>query len=213
MYREGFETVLFYKALFVSGGGAGATGPILGGMGAAAVVLVALYVAIRRFGVRLPLKPFFAVTSAFLYWMAFTFAGHGIAELQAGGFVGTTVIPWLPRFPRLGIYPTLETTLAQGVLVLLALGALAWVFVIEPRRLRVTRELVPDEGMTARAAAGASTNGGGLLGAAVDGRALLDRDDRDLLRSLERMDADLAEIRSEIARIRRRLEGAGRVAG
>ncbi len=211
VYREGFETVLFYKALFVSGGGAGATGPILGGMGAAAVVLVVLYVAIQRFGVRLPLKPFFAVTSAFLYWMAFTFAGHGIAELQAGGFVGTTVVPWLPRLPRLGIYPTLETTLAQGVLVLLALGALAWVFVVEPRRLRVTRELVPDEGMTVRAAATGS--GDGVRGAAAPGAAepaLRERIDRDLVRSLERIDADLAEIRSEIARMRRRLEGAPR---
>jgi high-affinity iron transporter len=213
VYREGFETVLFYKALFVSGGGAAATGPILGGMGAAAVVLVVLYVAIQRFGVRLPLKPFFAVTSAFLYWMAFTFAGHGIAELQAGGFVGTTVIPWLPRLPRLGVYPTLETTLAQGALVLLALAALAWVFVVEPRRLRVTRELVPDEGMTARAAAAAPTNGRGPHGTAVHGPVPGDHDDRELLRSLERMDADLAEIRNEIARIRRRREGAPKAAG
>ncbi|HSF01973.1 MAG TPA: FTR1 family protein, partial [Solirubrobacterales bacterium] len=206
VYREGFETVLFYKALFVSGGGPAATGPILGGMAAAAAVLVVLYVAIQRFGVRLPLKPFFAVTSAFLYWMAFTFAGHGIAELQAGGMVGTTVIPWLPRLPRLGIYPTLETALAQGSLLLLALGALVWVFLIEPRRLRVTRELVPDGGMAARAAATASTNGGSAHHpalAAMDGRVV--GDDLELLRSLERMDADLAEIRSEIARIRGRL--------
>jgi hypothetical protein len=182
-------------------------------MGAAAVVLVVLYVAIQRFGVRLPLKPFFAVTSAFLYWMAFTFAGHGIAELQAGGFVGTTVIPWLPRLPRLGVYPTLETTLAQGALVLLALAALAWVFVVEPRRLRVTRELVPDEGMTARAAAAAPTNGRGPHGTAVHGPVPGDHDDRELVRSLERMDADLAEIRNEIARIRRRREGAPKAAG
>jgi high-affinity iron transporter len=211
VYREGFETVLFYKALFVSGGGAGATGPILGGMGAGAVALVVLYVAIQRFGVRLPLKPFFAVTSAFLYWMAFTFAGHGIAELQAGGFVSTTVIPWLPRLPRLGIYPTLETTLAQGVLVLLALGAVAWVFLVEPRRLGVTQALVPDEGMAARAAVSASANGR-EPGVAGDAPALVDRDDRDLLRSLERMDADLAEIRSEIARIRSRLLRAPKAA-
>ncbi len=211
VYREGFETVLFYKALFVSGGGAAATAPILGGMGAAAVVLVVLYVAIQRFGVRLPLKPFFAVTSAFLYWMAFTFAGHGIAELQAGGFVGTTVIPWLPRVPRLGVYPTLETTLVQGVLVLLALGALAWVFLIEPRRLRVTRELVPDDGMASRAAVSTSSRGD-VPGAAVGAAALGEGDDRDLLRSLERMDADLAEIRSEIARIRRQLLRAPKTA-
>jgi high-affinity iron transporter len=135
VYREGFETVLFYKALFVSGG-AGAMAPILAGMAVGAVVLVVLFIAIQRFGVRLPLKPFFAVTSAFLYWMAFTFAGHGIAELQAGGLVGTTPVTWLPWAPRLGMYPTLETALAQGALLLLALGAVLWTFVVEPWRAR-----------------------------------------------------------------------------
>ena len=48
-----------------------------------------VYVAIHRFGLRLPLKPFFGVTSAFLYYMAFVFAGKGIAELQEGGLVTT----------------------------------------------------------------------------------------------------------------------------
>jgi high-affinity iron transporter len=85
VYREGFETVLFYKALFVSGGSAVGAMPVVAGMVAGGVILVGVYVAIHRFGVRLPLKPFFGVTSAFLYYMAFVFAGKGIAELQEGG--------------------------------------------------------------------------------------------------------------------------------
>ena len=64
----------------------------LAGMAVGAVVLAAVYVAIHRFGVRLPLKPFFGVTSAFLYYMAFVFAGQGIAELQEGGLVSTTPV-------------------------------------------------------------------------------------------------------------------------
>ncbi|HJS48093.1 MAG TPA: FTR1 family protein, partial [Gemmatimonadales bacterium] len=205
VYREGFETVLFYKALFVSGGG-GATGPILAGMAAASAVLLGLYIAIRRFGVRLPLKPIFAVTSAFLYWMAFTFAGHGIAELQAGGIVGTTVLPWLPRAPRLGIHPTLETTLAQGVLALLALGALAWVFVVEPRRARARPGVVAPV-IGARAPTPASAV---ALPRPVGRPPYSPGDEPDLLRSLDRMDADLAEIRGEIGRLRARLVRAER---
>ena len=88
----------------------------------------------NRFGVRLPLKPFFAVTSAFLYYMAFVFAGGGIAELQEGGFVPMTPVSWAPRIPALGLHPTVETLAAQGVLLALALLALVWTFVIEPRR-------------------------------------------------------------------------------
>jgi high-affinity iron transporter len=135
VYREGFETVLFYKALFLtSGPGGSPVVPVAGGIVVGSFILVAVYIAIHRFGVRLPLKPFFGVTSAFLYYMAFVFAGAGIAELQEGGTVPMTPVPWAPRIPALGIHPTVETLAAQLVLVVLAAVALVWTFVIEPRR-------------------------------------------------------------------------------
>jgi high-affinity iron transporter len=98
------------------------------------VVLVGVYVAMSRFGLRLPLRPFFAVTSAFLYYMALVFAGAGIAELQEGGFVSLTPVGGVPRVPALGLHPTVETLTAQGLLLALAMVALLWTFVIEPRR-------------------------------------------------------------------------------
>ena len=134
VYREGFETVLFYKALFISAGPGAAAAPVLAGMLAGFILLVGVYVAMNRFGVRLPLKPFFAVTSAFLYYMALVFAGTGIAELQEGGFVSLTPVAGVPRVPAIGLHPTVETLTAQGLLVVLALVALVWTFVIEPRR-------------------------------------------------------------------------------
>jgi high-affinity iron transporter len=134
VYREGFETVLFYKALFISAGPGAAAAPVLAGMLAGFILLVGVYVAMNRFGVRLPLKPFFAVTSAFLYYMALVFAGTGIAELQEGGFVSLTPLAGVPRVPAIGLHPTVETLTAQGLLVVLALVALVWTFVIEPRR-------------------------------------------------------------------------------
>ncbi|MGZ8391362.1 MAG: FTR1 family protein, partial [Gemmatimonadales bacterium] len=134
VYREGFETVLFYKALFLTGSPGGSSMPIIAGILVGAAVLVVVYVAISRFGVRLPLKPFFGVTSAFLYYMAFVFAGKGVAELQGGGILPITIVDWVPRMPALGIYPTLESLLAQGVLLLLLLIALGWTFLIQPRR-------------------------------------------------------------------------------
>jgi len=192
VYREGFETMLFYKALFVAAGAGAGVMPVVAGIMAGSAVLVAAYLAINRFGVRLPLKPFFGVTSAFLYYMAFVFAGKGIAELQEGGLVGTTIVPWAPRIPALGIYPTLESLALQGVLLLLFIIALAWTFVIEPRRLAVTPVLVPEAGGSAPPRAPADSV------PPLDGET-------DLLRSLERMDADLAEMRSEIERIKRRM--------
>ena len=134
VYREGFETILFYKALLTSAQSAGAgTGAASGGavavaagIAAGAVVLVVVYFAITRFGVKVPLKPFFAVTSAMLYYMAFVFAGKGIADLQEAGLVRVSVVAWAPRIPFLGIYPTVQSLALQLVLVIMLLVAVVW---------------------------------------------------------------------------------------
>ncbi|MBA3659217.1 MAG: FTR1 family iron permease, partial [Gemmatimonadales bacterium] len=202
VYREGFETILFYKALFVSGGPGGAM-PVVGGMVAGSVVMVGVYLAINRFGIRLPLKPFFGFTSAFLYYMAFVFAGKGVAELQEGGLVGTTILPAAPRIPALGIYPTLESLAAQALLLVLALAALAWTFVIVPRRLRVAQVMVPGAAAPRRQRlrrrpTPVASQQSGAPGAGTE-----------LLRSLERMEADLAELRAEVERMKGHVTVAG----
>jgi high-affinity iron transporter len=141
VYREGVETILFYKALLVSGG-AGDVGTVAAGVALGAVALVGLYVAIMRLGVRIPMKPFFAVTGALLYYMAFVFAGKGIAELQEGGLVGTTVIAWLQwlRVPFLGIYPTVQSLALQ--LLLLVLAAVAAILMVRGRPPEAVRREV-----------------------------------------------------------------------
>jgi len=129
VYREGFETILFYKALLTSAGSAGgasAAGPVAAGIFLGGVALVIVYVAISRFGMKVPLKPFFAVTSAMLYYMAFVFAGKGIADLQESGILGTSVVEWAPRIPVLGIYPTVQSLSLQFLLIVLLLVAVVW---------------------------------------------------------------------------------------
>ena len=194
VYREGFETVLFYKALFLTGGQGGGTMPILAGILVGSVVMVGVYIAINRFGLRLPLKPFFGVTSAFLYYMAFVFAGKGVAELQEGGFIPTTILPGGPRLPALGVYPTVESLLAQGVLIVLLLVALVWTFVLAPRRLR-SAPLFPEPRQVNPAATSIPTP-------VPQGASL------ELLRSLERMEADLGEMRAEVERMKTNLTEA-----
>lgn len=137
VYREGFETVLFYAALLASadrtsGAGASVGAGIVVGLGVLAVV----YALMQRYGRRLPLKPFFAVTSALLYVMAFSFVGQGVAELQEAGYLPTTPLGWLPMLPALGIFPTMQTALLQALLVVALLAALLWVFWLEPRQQR-----------------------------------------------------------------------------
>ena len=114
VYREGVETVLFYRALLSTDATAGAA--ILAGLAVGLVGLGILCYAIYRFGVRIPLRPFFAGTSALLLLLAFIFAGKGVHELQEAGVVGESLLPFF-RFSALGIYPTLETLVSQAVVL------------------------------------------------------------------------------------------------
>jgi high-affinity iron transporter len=99
---------------------------VIAGIAAGALALVIVYVAIDRFGMKVPLKPFFTVTSAMLYYMAFVFAGKGIADLQESGLVRVSVVSWAPRIPMLGIYPTVQSLALQLLLILLLLVAVVW---------------------------------------------------------------------------------------
>jgi len=138
VYREGFETILFYKALFTSGGGASGV-PVVAGIAAGSVGLVAIYLLVNQLGLRVAMKPFFAVTGVMLYYMAFVFAGKGIAELQGAQLVPLTVIEGAPRIPVLGIYPTLESLIVQGLLLVLAVAAAIWVM-----RTKLKASAAPD---------------------------------------------------------------------
>jgi high-affinity iron transporter len=130
VYREGAETALFYQALFNEG--AGVMLPISLGIVVGTMVLAVIFTLFYRFGVRIPLRPFFAVTSVLLYYMAFVFMGKGIRELQEGNAAPITLIPGFPEFPALGIFATVETILAQ--LVLLVLFAIALLKTFWPKR-------------------------------------------------------------------------------
>ena len=131
VYREGFETILFYKALFTSAGSSSVS--VVGGIAAGAVGLVAIYLLVNQLGLRVAMKPFFAVTGVMLYYMAFVFAGKGIAELQGAQIIPLTVIEGAPRIPVFGIYPTLESIVVQGLLLALAIVAAVWALRPKPK--------------------------------------------------------------------------------
>jgi high-affinity iron transporter len=121
VYREMFEIVLFYQALWAQAGAAG-RGAVLGGMAAAAAALTAIAFASFTYSVRLPLGLFFGATSGLLALLAVVFAGHGVAALQEAGVVGMTGLGFDP-VPLLGIYPSAEAVGAQLlVLCIVALG-------------------------------------------------------------------------------------------
>jgi high-affinity iron transporter len=121
VYRELFEIILFYEALWAQTDAAGQRA-LIGGLVAAAVLLCATGWAIFRYSVRLPIGPFFAVMSVLLGLMAVIFAGNGAAALQEAGVIQSDPVEFI-SVPALGVYPTLQTLATQAfVLALVGLG-------------------------------------------------------------------------------------------
>ena len=124
VYREAFETVLFYQALWIEAGPEGHLA-VGAGFAAAAVGLVVLAWLILKIGLRLPLGWFFGGGSVLMAILAVVLAGKGIAALQEAGALPVGPLD-LPAIPSLGLYPTWQGVLTQLAVVLLIVGAVAY---------------------------------------------------------------------------------------
>lgn len=119
VYREVFETILFYQALWVQTAGDGKRMTLFG-FGAGVLALAILAWVIMRYSARLPLRQFFSVTGLLMFLLALVFAGKGVAALQEAGYIPVSPVSF-PRIDLLGIYPNLQGLLLQLGLLLLAL--------------------------------------------------------------------------------------------
>jgi high-affinity iron transporter len=132
VYREAFETVLFYQALWLQE--VNSQGAVIWGLITGTVLLLGLVVVVFKLGLRIPLKYFFSITSSLLYFLSFVFAGKGIRELQEAGIIGITPLGFIPQVDIIGLYPTLETTILQGILLVAFVVALLWTGFIKGER-------------------------------------------------------------------------------
>lgn len=124
VYRELFEVILFWEALWAQAGPA-AHAAVIGGAVGGIALLAAATVAIFRFGVRLPLGLFFSVCAILLLVMAVAFAGQGIAALQEAGLIPADPIAFV-RLPLLGVFPTVQTLAAQAAVVAIVVVVFLW---------------------------------------------------------------------------------------
>ncbi len=121
VFREGGETVLFYIGIAPSISNA----DLIGGLALGTIILVIAAILILGLGLKIPLKPFFLITSLLIYYLGFKFVGSGIHALQVAKIISTNPANFLPNWEPLGLYPTWETTLVQISILLVAL-ALVW---------------------------------------------------------------------------------------
>ena len=140
VFREGFETVLFYEAVAARAAGAVGQSLLVGGFLTGCAALGVLFLAFQRLGPKIPLRAFFNVTGGLLYFMAFRFAGAGVRELQEAGVIRETSVGFVPDSPLLvqwlGMFPYLEPLLLQGLL--LGLAAFALLHALREKRGQMT---------------------------------------------------------------------------
>src|SRR5699024_253124 len=117
VYREVFETILFYAALWSDGQEIW----LLGGIAAGAATLGLIAWILLRTSRRLPIGKFFSASSMLIAVLAVVLTGKGMAALQEAGWIPVTVAP-APHIELFGIYPTWQSLLAQLVVILM-LGA------------------------------------------------------------------------------------------
>ncbi len=136
--REGAELILFFQGVPIHGT-SGRNAMILA-IVLSAIVLIAVFLVFRFLTVRLPLKPFFLVTSILMYAMCFSFTGKGVSELQAAGVVNKTVIPWMGfEMDFLGIYATYESLIPQ-IIVLAVIITMSVVYAKKNKQQRAQIE-------------------------------------------------------------------------
>jgi high-affinity iron transporter len=143
IYREGFETVLFYQAMlsfakymewYVIAG-------LVSGLG----IIIGVVFLIRMLGKKLPLRVLFGLTMAVGAYMSIAFMGNTIRAFQEVGYISTThMIGIIPRLDinvaeMSGIHPTLESVIAQVILLSIYIVGSLYILVLQPKRKKATQ--------------------------------------------------------------------------
>jgi len=122
--REGAETIVFFQALMAGATETAERHAIFIGVMAGTIALALAFVGLRKVTFMIPIGPVFTATSVLLYVLAVIFAGQGVASFQESGVIGATFVSHVPTVAMLGLYPTIQTLIAQGILLVLAMAAL-----------------------------------------------------------------------------------------
>ena len=136
VFREGAETVIFYESIYSMS--QDAHGMWVGGLTAAAVLIV-IFLILRFTSVKIPIGPFFLVTSILMAALVVIFAGGGIHALIEGDLIEGTYLSTVPTNDWIGLYPYVETITAQ-VIAAIAVVVLFVVGFIKKHRMKLVAQ-------------------------------------------------------------------------
>ncbi len=117
VFREGTETVLFFIGMVNQISLQDMLLGLLFGFGLLAVLAYLMII----IGLKLPIRPFFIVSSIIVFYLCVKFTGMGIHSLQLADVIPSSPLS-IPSVDLLALYPSLESTIPQLLLVLSALA-------------------------------------------------------------------------------------------
>ncbi|MBM6508125.1 MULTISPECIES: FTR1 family protein [Staphylococcus] len=123
--REGVEVIIFYMGMI----GSITTKDFILGIALAIVILVIFAFAFRFIVKLIPVRFIFRVLSILIFVMTFKMLGVSIQKLQLLGYMSQHSIEGLPTISWIGFYPSVETIIAQVILIILILA-----FVLKRRK-------------------------------------------------------------------------------
>ena len=134
VYREGFETALFYQSLLTFGEGLGRY--VLLGIGLAVAALAVVAHIVFALGRKLPVCKFMNTAVALVMATSVAFLGNALNTLQSADVLAyrRTTFPRLPIFlaEATGVWPTVPSLVGQAALTLVYLSGAAYIFVVKP---------------------------------------------------------------------------------
>lgn len=121
VFREAFEVILFLQAIKLEAGTENKSAIGFGALAAFAAIGVIAYVFLK-YTKKLPIQFIFKYSSYLVILLALILMGRGVHSLQESGWISVTQLPSMFRIDWLGVYPTLQTILAQlGLLAVIIL--------------------------------------------------------------------------------------------
>lgn len=123
--REGVEVIIFYMGMI----GSITTKDFILGIGLAIIILIIFAFAFRFIVKLIPVRFIFRVLSILIFVTTFKMLGVSIQKLQLLGYMSHHSIEGLPTLSWIGFYPSVETIIAQVILIILIL-----IFVLNNRK-------------------------------------------------------------------------------
>ena len=117
VFREAFESIIFLSSLQMQVDTESKNGVWLGALAAIVVVIIVAHLFLK-FSTAIPFKKLFQYSSISILLFAIVLAGQGIHAFQESGWISETSIPFNFKSSILGIYPTMETYMAQFIILL-----------------------------------------------------------------------------------------------